>query len=363
MKVEKFFCENFRNIDKAEIIPHSGTNIIYGNNAQGKTNLIEGIWLFCGAKSFRSHHDNELIEFGKEKAKLAMNFSAFGRSQEAEIFVDGRRSANLNGVKLKSAGELCGNFCAVVFSPVHLSLIKDGPAVRRRMLDIAIGQLYPAYVEALRGYSRAMQQRNAVLKDAKYSSYVYDMLENFENQMAHFGGIIFKHREKYISSLSADIKGIYEEISGGREKLDIEYVSDICGENANDASACLAERLKNARKEDIITGTSSVGPHREDLNFLLDKKAARSFGSQGQQRSCVLSLKLAEAQAIKKTVGEEPVMLFDDVMSELDEGRQESILNRFSDMQVFVTCCEKEQLSRLKEGKTFRMDSGTIEEE
>ena len=363
MKVQKFFCESFRNIDRAEMAPHSGTNIIYGNNAQGKTNLIEGIWLFCGAKSFRSHHDNELIEFGKEKAKLSMNFSAFGRDQEAEIFIDGRRSATLNGIKLKTAGELCGNFCAVVFSPVHLSLIKDGPATRRRMLDIAIGQLYPSYVEALRGYNRAMQQRNAVLKDARYSSYIYDMLENFEGQMAHFGGIIFSHREKYIHSLGEDIKRIYDEISGGKEELDIEYISDICGSSPKEAAESLAQGLKAARKEDIIAGTTSNGPHREDLNFLLDKKAARSFGSQGQQRSCVLSLKLAEAQVIKKTVGEEPVMLFDDVMSELDEGRQESILNRFSDMQVFVTCCEKEQLSRLKEGKTFRMDGGIIEEE
>ncbi|MBQ5810195.1 MAG: DNA replication/repair protein RecF [Clostridia bacterium] len=363
MKVERFSCADFRNISSAEIVPHSGTNIIYGQNAQGKTNLIEGIWLFCGAKSFRCHHDNELINFAGQKAKLNMEFSAFGRSQEAEIAIENRRTASLNGVKLKSSGELCGNFCAVVFSPEHLSLVKDGPAVRRRMLDIAIGQLYPSYVAALRGYTRAVQQRNAVLKDARYDSFIYDMLENFEHEMAKFGGMIYFHRKKYMALLSKEIEGIYSSISGQREALKLEYVSTLSADSAEEAARQLEEQLKKARKEDILSGSSSVGPHREDMNFLLDGRAARIYGSQGQQRSCVLSLKLAEAQVIYHTVGEHPVMLLDDVMSELDEGRQESILNRFSDMQVFVTCCEKEQLSRLKEGKTFRMDGGVVSEE
>ena len=363
MKVEKFACRDFRNIADCVIEPHSGTNVIYGQNAQGKTNLIEGIWLFCGAKSFRSRHDNELVAFEKEAARLELDFDAFGRSQQAEIVIDSKRNATLNGVKLKNAGELCGNFCAVVFSPAHLSLIKDGPAVRRRMIDTAIGQLYPTYVAALRGYTRAMEQRNAALRDAKYSSYVYDMLENFEERMAHFGGEIIFHRKKYMETAANDISGIYSEISGNRENLTLEYITDISSYDSKEAAKELLEALKSARKEDIISGTTSVGPHREDIAFLLDGRAARSFGSQGQQRSCVLALKLAEAAVIKNTAGENPVILFDDVMSELDEGRQESILNRFSDMQVFVTCCERDQIKRLKEGKTFKMDNGCIKED
>ena len=363
MKVERFSCNNFRNLENIELIPHGSTNVIYGPNAQGKTNLIEGIWLFCGAKSFRTNHDSELIRFGNQRAVLNMNFCSEARCQEAEIIIEGRRNASLNGVKLKTAGELCGNFYAVVFSPTHLSLVKDGPAVRRRMIDIAIGQLYPAYVEALKGYNRAMQQRNAVLKDARYSSFVYDMLENFEEGMAHFGGIIYSHRKKYMETLGGEISGIYNEIAGGKEELKIKYVNDFSAEDAIQAKEELAQLLKGSRKEDIITGSTSVGPHREDMNFLLNGFSARSFGSQGQQRSCVLALKLAEAGVIKKLTGEQPVMLLDDVMSELDEGRQESILNRFSNMQVFVTCCEKEQLSRLKEGKTFRAENGVIKED
>ncbi len=363
MKVERFSCRNFRNIKEAEIIPHSGTNVIYGQNAQGKTNLIEGIWLFCGAKSFRSRHDNELILFGEEGAALGMDFEAFGRNQSAEINVEGRRNATLNGVKLKNAGELCGNFCAVVFSPEHLSFIKDGPAVRRRMLDIAIGQLWPSYVDNLREYGRAMQQRNAVLKDAKYSSFVYDMLDTFEEAMAHSGAMIIDHRKKYVKLLEAEIKGIYKEISGNREELEIVYNGTSEKEDIKDIESDLAAKIKDARKEDIIAGVSSVGPHREDITFLLDTRAARTYGSQGQQRSCVLALKLAEAQVIKKITGEQPVMLFDDVMSELDEDRQESILNRFDDMQVFVTCCEKDQIKRLREGKTFKMEGGIIKED
>ena len=363
MKVENFSCQNFRNISEATITPHPSTNVIYGQNAQGKTNLVEGIWLFCGAKSFRSNHDSELVKFGSDFARLSMGFSANGRSQEAEIAIDGRRSATLNGVKLKNAGELCGNFCAVVFSPTHLSLVKDGPAVRRRMMDIAIGQIYPAYVAALRGYTRAVQQRNSVLKDVRYSSYLYEMLENFELEMAKHGAVIYKHRKDYMASLGKDISKIYDEISGGKELLNLEYVTDFSSHTTEDAAKEILEALEKSRKEDIVTGSTSVGPHREDMNFMLDGHNARSFGSQGQQRSCVLALKLAEAKVIHSTVGEQPVMLFDDVMSELDEGRQESILNRFSNMQVFVTCCEKEQLSRLKEGKTFRMDGGCIKED
>lgn len=363
MKVNKFSCRDFRNIKDCEIFPHSGTNVIYGQNAQGKTNLIEGIWLFCGAKSFRSRHDQELVAFEKEGAYLGLEFEAFSRLQQAEIIIDDRRNATLNGVKLKGAGELCGNFCAVVFSPAHLSLIKDGPAVRRRMIDTAIGQLYPSYVAALRGYTRAMEQRNAALRDAKYSSYVYDMLENFEERMAHFGGEIVRHRKEYMDIIAKDISGIYSEISGNRENLSLEYDTSISSTGAKEAAEELFGLLKNSRKEDIISGTTSIGPHREDISFLLDGRAARSFGSQGQQRSCVLALKLAEAAVIKNTTGENPVILFDDVMSELDEGRQESILNRFSDMQVFVTCCEKDQIKRLQEGKTFKMDNGIIKED
>lgn len=363
MKVEKFFCRNFRNIEEAEITAHGGTNVIYGQNAQGKTNLVEGIWLFCGAKSFRSNHDGELIRFGQERAKLKLQFDAFGRSQEAEIDIEGRRSATLNGIKLKNAGELCGNFYAVVFSPSHLSLIKDGPVLRRRMLDIAIGQLYPNYVDQLRTYNRAMQQRNSLLKDVRYSSYLMDMLVSFEEAMAESGASIIEHRKKYMANLGPEITEIYKEISGSREQLRVEYTPSAFGESIAEIKKNLEKAFLSARKEDIAAGTTSVGPHREDITFLLDGINARNFGSQGQQRSCVLALKLAEAQVIKKATGEQPVMLFDDVMSELDEGRQESILNRFSDTQVFITCCEKEQLSRLKEGKTFRAQNGRIEEE
>lgn len=363
MKIENFGCENFRNIKELYFEPHEGTNIIYGENAQGKTNIIEGMWMFTGAKSFRTNSDGELINFESPFSRLNMSFFANERRQSAEIAIEGRRTASLNGVKLKAAGELAGNFCAVVFSPTHLSLIKDGPAVRRRMMDVAIGQLYPKYVASLRGYSRALSQRNAVLKDARFSAEVYGMLENFEAELSKYGAEIVTERKRYMKLLAARISDIYGEISGNRELLSVEYKTDIEAETKDSAAEELSLLLKAARKEDLYTGSTSVGPHREDMEFKLSGISARNFGSQGQQRSCVLALKLTEALVIEKTVGEKPVMLFDDVMSELDETRQDSILNHFPGMQVFVTCCEKEQIKRLETGKTFKMANGVLTED
>ena len=360
MRIEKFSCENFRNLDEVTITPHPGTNIIYGENAQGKTNLIEGMWMFTGAKSFRCSSDKDLVGFGSEFSRLNMEFFAGERHQSADITIEGRRSASLNGVKLRAAGELAGNFCAVVFSPTHLSLIKDGPGVRRRMMDIAIGQLKPNYVAALHGYMRALSQRNSILKDARFYPELYDMLENFEQEIARFGGTLISERKKYMSLLSSHITDIYGEISDNRETLRLEYVTRVESEDAKEASAELLQQLKNSRQEDTVTGSTSVGPHREDMEFTLSGISARSFGSQGQQRSCVLALKLTEALVVEKTVSEKPVMLFDDVMSELDEMRQEKILNRFADLQVFVTCCERDQIKRLAAGKTFKMQGGKI---
>ena len=354
MKVEEIGFENFRNLKKGNIKCHEQVNVIYGDNAQGKTNLLEAIWLFSGARSFRGAKDNECVAHGAELAKLNMQFEAEGRSQSAELIISTRRSATLGGVALKSAGELAGNFKAVVFSPAHLSLIKDGPNGRRRFLDTAIGQLWPKYIGLLKNYTRCLAQRNALLRDVKYHSQLYEMLDVYDNELSTLGGKITAYRAKYVELLSSLASTVYSGISGGKEEFDVIYQPS----GGND----MHDGLKSAQKADVLSGVTSVGPHRDELEVTVNGKSARSFGSQGQQRSAVIALKMSEAAVINQLSNEQPVLLLDDVMSELDERRQDYILNHIKNSQVFITCCDKNSVGLLKGGSAFLMSDGCITE-
>ena len=353
MKLESLEIQNFRNIEYIKIEPCDGMNVICGENAQGKTNLLESIWLFTGAKSFRGNKDEAFIKFGCDKARLKISFLGEGVEKEAEIEIEERRTAFLNGKKLKSSSLLAGNFNAIVFSPTDLKIVSDGPAVRRKFLDLAIGQLYPNYIEILRNYLRAVTQRNKIIKDYRYDSTVSVMLDVFEEEIAEKGEKIINYRQGYLKILKNYLPLLYEGISGGKEKLDIEYIKSFSGEN-------LVEILKEKRKEDMFTATTSVGPHRDDLDFKINGISARTYGSQGQKRSVALSLKLAEAEVIKKNVGECPLCLLDDVMSELDPQRQNFILNHIEGMQTFLTCCDPENVKNLKVGKKFIINNGEV---
>lgn len=353
MKVLKLKFKNFRNIENIEIIPEKEMNVIFGENAQGKTNILEGIWLFTGAKSFRGAKDNEYINFNSgKKAELELTFLAEGIEKEAKIEIEEKRTSFLNGKKLKFASSLAGNFNAIVFSPNDLRLISDGPSQRRRFLDTAIGQLYPQYIEILRNYSRAVTQRNKLIKDFKYDSTVSVMLDSFEEEIAQSGEKIILYRKKYIDLLNLFLPAVYDGLSDGREKLETTYISSFEGN--------FLEELKKRRKEDMFSATTSIGPHRDDIDFKINGYYARSFGSQGQKRSIALSLKLAEAEVINKNVGEWPIFILDDVMSELDPKRQNFILNKIEGMQVFLTCCEPSNVKNLNKGKIFNVKEGCI---
>ena len=356
MKITSLKINNFRNIDNIEIIPTEEINIIHGENAQGKTNIIEALWLFTGAKSFRGAKDKELIKFQEEKSKLFLSFYAEERNQEAEIEIENKRKASLNGIKLSSASKLSEGIKAIVFSPEHLSLIKDGPEERRKFLNIAISQLYPHYGDILRKYYRTLKQRNAILKDVKYNSSVLDFLYEYDFALATFAESIIKMRKKYIERIKEYIPEIYSGLTENKESLKIEYKisQDVCLRDE------IIEKLKEKREEDIILGTTSVGPHKDDLIFYINNIEARSFGSQGQQRSIVLALKMAEAELLKEITGEQPVALLDDVMSELDPKRQDYLLNHIKNWQVFITCCDSSTIERLENGKTFLVEKGKI---
>lgn len=362
MKVTRLSASHYRNLNEIEIFPQEGVNIIYGENAQGKTNLLESIWMFTGCRSFRGAKDAELISLQDKAARLDMDFYACGRDQNASLLLDEKRHAVLNGVQLSSATRLMGEFRAVVFSPVHLSLVKEGPAQRRRFLDLALSQLKPRYASVLSQYNRALAQRNILLKDIPYHAELMDTLEIWDDKLSMLGAQIIYQRRCYVERMQESAASFYHGLSRGREVLHLAYVSSMEGQTTAQLSQELREKLARARREDLKNGRTSIGPHRDDLEILVDQMSARIYGSQGQQRSCALSMKLSEAVLIREITGEQPVALLDDVMSELDAGRQDYILNHIEGWQVFITCCEPSSLLRLCAGKTFSLRSGRLEE-
>ncbi len=353
MTVSKLNIKNFRNLLDAEICPDENMNVFCGPNAQGKTNILEALWLFTGAKSFRGAKENEFINFDRDEAKIKLEFKKGGVINDAEIRIAERKKAFLNGNSLASPGNLAGNFCAIVFSPQDIALVKDGPSVRRKFLDTAIFQIYPKYVEVLKKYTRAVQQRNAAIKDLYYHTDLASLIDVFDGEIAENGAKIIEYRRKYIDLLKEAVPKIYYGISDSKENLDISY-------SCNCSAEFIGERLKAARRDDMKSGVTSVGPHRDDIELSINGVSARLYGSQGQKRSVALSLKLAEAEILNKKTGERTVALLDDVMSELDPSRQNYILNHIKDWQVFITCCDPSNIVNLSAGKIFKVKNGEI---
>ena len=368
MIFRKIYLKNFRNIEEMELLPGEKVNIICGENAQGKTNLMEALWLFTGAKSFRQTKDSEFIRFGEEKANLKVEFFSENREQNAEISFSPSKSLKKNGIDIKSSAEYAGTIGGVVFSPSHMNLFRDGPKERRRLIDTSLCQLYPKYLSVLADYKKVLDQRNTVLKDARYHSGLIDMIDIYDEQLARLGGTIIRTRVSYCESLNKKAAEIYKGMSGAREEFFAEYITTVLSEDEHaDSSMSTADfaqkfydALQNSRNYDFEHGSTSVGPHRDDLEVTLDKMPVRSFGSQGQQRSCILSLKLGEAKMLGEAMGEPPLILLDDVMSELDSLRRDYILNSIGESQIFLTCCDKELFSGLEEGKVFIMQKGSL---
>lgn len=362
MIINRLSVADYRNIDYIQIIPFENVNVIFGENAQGKTNLLESIWLFTGCKSFRSKKDSELVGFGKDYAKNEIDYFAFGREQNAELIIEKKRQAKKNGIDLKSPAELIGEFYAVIFSPSHLSLIQDGPINRRKFLDTALCQLKPFYAKGLAKYSHTLEQRNALLKDIQFHSELYDTLDIWDDRLSSYGAAVVSERIKYAKFLSENAREIYFGLSSGKEELTIDYVNNtgLYSEDPYEIKDFLLKRLRETRRDDIFNKITGVGPQRDDLEIKINGLSARNFGSQGQQRSCALALKLSEANIIKEITGEEPVILLDDVMSELDINRQDYILNHLENRQVFITCCDPATVLRMCDGKTFHIEKGCL---
>ena len=354
MHILTFQTENFRNLARAEMNPCAGVNVIFGENGQGKTSLLEAIWLFTGCRSFRSADAAELVMENQAQAKLQTSFISNEREQHAALEIAKRRVLTLNGFAEETPRRMLGVFPAVAFTPDTLSLVKGGPGERRRFLDVALSMLTPAYAVRLSKYLKALAQRNALLRQPRPSE---ELLDTWDAALAREAAGLLAARLRYLEELIPRAKDFYEKISAAREALDI--APHITGIEEPTEAAYLAAFLR-ARPNDLRRQMTTIGPHRDDLRLSLNGRALRDFGSQGQQRSAALALKLAEAATLGDIAREAPVALLDDVLSELDARRQADLLRYLEGWQVFLTCCEPSHALHGRAGRVFHVKNGEV---
>lgn len=358
MQVKQLFVKNFRNAEESLLRFCDGTNVICGKNAAGKTNLLEAIFYFAAGKSFRNCHDRELIRFGCESAEAVLDFST-GTVQKrlsARITPSGKRAIRLGESSPLRLSEYMGLFRAVVFTPDHLSLVKGAPLCRRRFLDIAICQSFPRYAGILSEYNRVIAQKNAGLKKRMLSD---ELLTVYNEKAASLAALITVNRKKYLSRLEAVARDFLTELSSGTETLEL-----VCQSQSGDADTKeeLQEKyfsvFESHREQEREKALCLYGAHKDDFLIQINKKNTRFYGSQGQQRSCVLALKLAEGELSAALTGEYPVFLLDDVLSELDSRRQEFVLSRLAGKQVIITGCDEGLFD--SPGNVIRIEEGRV---
>lgn len=357
MTVNNLRVENFRNIKNIEISPCNEVNILFGQNAQGKTNLLEALWLCSGARSFRDSKEKDLIMFGENKSEINSQFFSNNRQQNIKLTIEDKKKYSLNKTDIKSSSELIGIFNTVIFSPDHLSLVKSGPEARRKFLDDSLCRLKSGARGLVNEYKRVVTQRNALLKD-NIQNRDKEMLDFWNNLLAEYGSKLCRQRQKYLEAIKPYAIEFYNGLTEEKETLDLKYEGEKY--SADGGKELLLSDIEKNMAEDEKYLTTTVGPHRHDLEITINDISARNFGSQGQQRSAAISLKLAESSFMNEYFGEQPIILLDDVMSELDKSRQDYILNRLMGRQVFITCCDKGQISEMTGGKCFEISKGNL---
>ena len=365
MRIDKLTLDFFRNYVHLEAAFDPAMNVIYGENAQGKTNLLEAVAYLSGL-SHRTRFDREMIRFGVDTAFLRGEVFSRGREfvLEANLARGQRRQLLSNGVRLKTTAELSRVFQTVLFCPEDLFLIREGAAARRRFLDDCISQLRPRYAAALAEYKRLHEQKTRILRDSQEKPSLLDALDEFSLGMAKAGAVLIHYRAHFVRRLRETAPAIHADCSGSRERLDLRYetVSTVTDPEAE--PRILLEQLllhqERHRLAEIASRTCLSGPHKDDLAVEINGNPAKAFASQGQTRTAALALKLAARDIFCQDTGEYPVLLLDDVLSELDPRRQEYVLNRVGGGQVFITCCEDDRLSALTAGRVFRVDAGTV---
>ncbi len=349
MIINKISCKNYRNIENAELLLCSSANVIYGNNAQGKTNILEAIYYFACGKSFRGGKDKDLVRFGSECSSISLDFTDNVRERRHEIYFPsaGRKACFKEGIKISKISEFIGLFRAVLFSPEHLSIVKDGPSERRSFEDIAISQIKPEYMCALTRYQKILADRNALLKNPEIQGFS-DMIYVLSARLAHESAYISKEREEYTKKLSEKVSEIISDMTCGREKAEIFYDCRMSEEE-------YLKKLTSSVDREIRAAGTLYGVHRDDIQINLNGNDSRSFASQGQQRSLALAMKLAEGEISKEESGEYPVFLFDDVLSELDRSRKDYVLSGLNGRQIIITCCEE-----IPVGTVYTVENGRV---
>ncbi len=353
MYINKIKLNNFRNYDEQEIELEPNINIFYGDNAQGKTNIIESIFISSIGKSFRTNKENELIKFNKDFSSIYIEYEKSDRQGNIRINISNKKEIFINGVKIKKLSELLGKINTVIFTPDDINILKDGPQKRRRFLDIMIGQLRPNYIHILNMYNKTIEQRNNYLKQIKIENKPEEMLEIWDEKLAEYGVKIYEYRNEFIEKIKNKINNIHKKITDEKEEIKIEYISD-CSNKENYLNI-----LKERKKLDIIKGFTTKGIHRDDFMIYINDELVNVYGSQGQNRTVILSLKISELQVIYDEIGEYPILLLDDFMSELDEKRRKNFLENIKNTQVIITCTDKLELDNIKY-KIYNVKKGEI---
>lgn len=366
MNVTRLELDFFRNYLRLEAAFSPQVNVIWGENAQGKTNLLEAVAYLSTASSHRARYDRELIRFGVDSAFIKAEVYARERefTLEAKLFRGARRQLFSNGVRLKTAAELSGVVNTVLFCPEDLLLIRAGGAERRRFLDECICQLRPRYAAALAEYRKLYEQKVRILRDWEQKPSLLDTLDDFNLRMAQTGAVLIHYRAHFIKKLAVHAPAIHRDFSGGRELLSLRYetvktVSDPEG-NTKDLLPALLAHQESHRRAELESRQCLSGPHKDDLAVEIDGVDAKTYASQGQTRTAALSLKLGAREMFHQDTGEWPVLLLDDVLSELDQRRQTFVLNHIEGGQVFISCCEDERLEGLEKGKVFHIQGGQL---
>ena len=356
---------NFRNITKEEITFSPGINLICGDNAQGKTNILEGIYYFSCLKSFRGVRDSDLIKDGETAASFQIAFSDEERNHENEIklFKAKHKEMKKNGVRQKKASDMLGSFKCVIFAPEHLNLVKEGPTEKRRFMDAALTQIKPGYLNALVSYMKVLEQKNILLKGIGKKPVLYETLALWNEKLADYALPLFEMRKEFLREIEQKARDVHKEISGGKEEISLRYVPAKGGKKEDDEipdrDAFLRHLNENEQKE-ISLGFSLYGPHRDDFSAFLNGQNIKNHASQGQQRSAVLSLKSAECELFKELYGSYPLLLLDDILSELDASRQKYITENIEKYQVILTCCEKDRFTNGENARVFSMENGSV---
>jgi len=356
--IKNLKLKDFRNYESLDLNFNDSINIFYGDNAQGKTNILEAIFLCASGRSHRTSKDQDLIKYGSDNFYIRTEIEKNNTDTRVEIFFSNekKKRIRINDIGIKKMVDLIGNVNAVLFSPEDLMIIKEGPSERRRFVDITLSQLRPTYFYELQQYNKVLFQRNSLLKEIQKKRFLLDTLEVWDEKLIEIGSSLILSRQKFIDKLNVLIENNHGKLTADTEKLFIRYVSSFYIKNYGDTIEIkenFKKDLKTVRNKELLRGISMIGPQRDDYEINLNSMNIRTFGSQGQQRTAILSIKLSEIEIMKEETGEYPILLLDDVMSELDYKRQEFLIERLKNVQTFITCTDKEFFVKNKERLSY----------